>query len=101
MLTTKNKCFLRSLAQTIKPTFQIGKDGITKDLVESILNYLNRHELVKVSILQNSLVDFEICKAAFEKCDIEIVQTIGRQIVLYKQSDNAINPIRFPKVNKK
>ena len=41
MLTTKQKCELRSLAQAIKPVFQIGKEGITENMARDILAYLN------------------------------------------------------------
>lgn len=96
MLTTKQKVYLRSLAQLEKPIFQIGKDGLNENILVEVLNYLNKHELMKVSILQNSLVSFEEAEEFFESAEIEIVQKIGRTIVLYKQSKNAKHPIQFP-----
>lgn len=96
MLTTKQKVYLRSLAQKIKPVFQIGKDGLTDNLANDVLNYLNKHELMKISILQNSLVEAEDCEQFFMQYDIEFIQKIGRVIVLYKQSDNAKDPIKLP-----
>ena len=101
MLTTKQRVYLRSLAQKEKATFQIGKDGLSENLLTDVLNYLNKHELIKISILQNSLVEEEDAREFFEDAGIEFIQKIGRVLVLYKQSDNAINPIEFPKVNKK
>ena len=53
--------------------------------------------LIKISILQNSLVEEDDVKTFFEASGIEFVQKIGRTVVLYKQSDNAKNPIVFPK----
>ena len=100
MLTTKQRVYLRSLAQKIKPVFQIGKDGLSENLLIDVLNYLNKHELVKISILQNSLVEASDCQEFFEEAGIEFVQHIGRSIVLYKHSDNAKNPIELPKKNK-
>lgn len=97
MLTTKQKVYLRSLAQKIKPVFQIGKDGLSDNLLNDVLNYLNKHELVKISILQNSLIESIDCEEFFAQADIEFIQHIGRTIVLYKQSDKAKNPIELPK----
>ena len=97
MLTTKQKVYLRSLAQGIKPVAQIGKEGLSDNLMETVLNYLKKHELIKISILQNSYVTKEEAEQFFNQEEIEFVQSIGRQIILYKQSDDAIDPIKFPK----
>ena len=97
MLTTKQKVYLRSLAQGIKPVAQIGKEGLSDNLMETVLNYLKKHELIKISILQNSYVTKEEAIEFFNQEKIEFVQSIGRQIILYKQSDDAIDPIKFPK----
>ena len=97
MLTTKQKVCLRSLAQGIKPVAQIGKEGLSDNLMETVLNYLKKHELIKISILQNSYVTKEEAIEFFNQEEIEFVQSIGRQIILYKQSDDAIDPIKFPK----
>ena len=97
MLTTKQKVYLRSIAQGIKPVAQIGKEGLSDNLMETVLNYLKKHELIKISILQNSYVTKEEAIEFFNQEEIEFVQSIGRQIILYKQSDDAIDPIKFPK----
>ena len=97
MLTTKEKVYLRSLAQKIKPVCQIGKEGLTDNLMQTVLAYLNKHELMKVSILQNSLVVANDCIDFFQQEGIEFVQSIGRQIVLYKESLEDIEHIKFPK----
>ena len=97
MLTTKQKVYLRSLAQGIKPVCQIGKEGLSDNLMETVLNYLNKHELMKISILQNSFVTKDDAEEFFEAEGIEFVQAIGRQIILYKESEDAIDPIKLPK----
>ena len=97
MLTTKQKVYLRSLAQGIKPVVQIGKEGLSDNLMETVLNYLKKHELIKISILQNSYVTKEEAIEFFNQEEIEFVQSIGRQIILYNQSDDAIDPIKFQK----
>ncbi len=93
MLTGKQKSALRSVAHNINALFQIGKDGINENMVIDILKYLNKHELLKVSVLQTCPQSKEEMKEIFEEYDIEVVQIIGKTFVLYKQSDNAINPV--------
>ena len=61
MLNPKQKAYLKSLAQKEKAVFQIGKDGLNENLYNDVINYLNKHELIKISILQNSFVSEEEC----------------------------------------
>ena len=56
---------------------------------------------MKISILQNSLVEKEDCEEFFTKDGIEFVQAIGRVIVLYKHSDTVKDPIKLPIKNSK
>ncbi|MDE6047969.1 MAG: YhbY family RNA-binding protein, partial [Anaeroplasmataceae bacterium] len=51
MLTPKQRAYLKSLAHPLKACFQIGKEGLSENLRTDLLNYLNKHELMKVSIL--------------------------------------------------
>ena len=87
MLTTKQKTYLRSLAQTEKPIFQIGKDGLSDNLIETVKNGIRKRELIKISVLKNS--DEDLKELAFDLARLsgsEVVQIIGRQIVLYKRA---------------
>ncbi|MBR6072430.1 MAG: YhbY family RNA-binding protein [Acholeplasmatales bacterium] len=97
MLTPKEKAYLKSIAQKEKATFQIGKEGLSENLLNDVLNYLNKHEIIKISILQNSMVEKDDAIEFFSEADIEFVQFIGRVLILYKHSDNAKNPIVLPK----
>ena len=97
MLTPKQKAYLKSLAQKEKAVFQIGKDGLSENLLNDVLNYLNKHELIKISILQNSFVEEADCIEFFGEAGIEFVEHKGRTIVLYMHSENAKNPIELPK----
>jgi len=96
MLTPKQKAFLKSLANKVPATFQIGKEGLSENLLTDVLNYLNRHEIIKISVLQNATVLDEEIIAFFEQAHIEFVQKIGRQIILYKHSNNVKEPIVLP-----
>lgn len=96
MLTPKQKAFLKSLANKVPATFQIGKEGLSENLLTDVLNYLNRHEIIKISVLQNSDVEDDEIIEFFEAAQIEFVQKIGRQVVLYKHSNNVKDPIVLP-----
>lgn len=96
MITGKQKRFLRGLANTIKPVFQIGKEGVNDNLITDVRNYLNKHELIKISILQNCPTDKEEMAEKFVDCGFELVQIIGLTIILYKKSKEAKDPIILP-----
>lgn len=87
MITTKQRSFLRSLANNMTPIFQIGKDGINDNLLKQIQDALEARELIKISVLKNSFytakgASNEIC----EELKCEGIQCIGSKIVLYKKS---------------
>lgn len=95
MLTGKQKRYLRSLAVNEKAIFQIGKDGLSDNLYVSLKQALKTRELVKVSVLKTCELDMNEIK--IELCantSSELVQTIGKTIVLYKQSKDKI--IKLP-----
>lgn len=96
MLKPKQKAYLKSLANSLKPIFQIGKEGISDDMIDSIINHLIKNELMKVSILQNSIVSIDEAETAFSSAGIEVVQKIGRTLILYMHSEKAKNPIILP-----
>lgn len=87
MLRGKQKRQLRALAHHLNPIFQIGKSGITPEMVIGISNSLEKRELIKVSILQNCDIDKdELAETISSRTGSELVQLIGHTIVLYKQS---------------
>lgn len=87
MLTGKQKRFLRSKAHHLKPIFQVGKSGVTENMIKQLIDVLEKRELIKINILQNCLEDKEtIAEQIAEGTEAEIVQIIGNHIVLYKES---------------
>ncbi len=96
MLTTKQKCFLRGKAQIIKSVFQIGKDGINDNMLTDIRNYINKHELMKISVLQNCLESKEEIADVFSSVGFEVVQIIGNQIIIYKENKKSKEHIQLP-----
>ncbi len=88
MFTSKQRSVLRSLAQTIEPIGQIGKGGISENMVKTFSEALHARELIKLTLLNNSDEDIkEISTELAEKLGAEVVCTIGHKIVLYKYSD--------------
>jgi len=86
MLTGKQKSYLRSEAHHLQPIFQIGKGGLTEPIIKQIEEALEARELIKVSILQNSEEDKNEIARRLEETGIEVVQVIGKILVLYKES---------------
>jgi len=87
MLTGKQKRYLRSLAVNEKAIFQIGKDGLSDNFYITVNEALKARELVKIAILKTCEVT--INEIAIEVCahtKAELVQTIGKTLVLYKPS---------------
>lgn len=87
MLTGKQKSYLRGLANTRNALFQIGKDGLSHNLVRTVEDSLEAHELVKISVLKTCTDDFkELVFDLAMNTHSEVVQTIGRTIILYRKS---------------
>ncbi len=87
MITSKQRAFLRSLANKIQATVQIGKGGINDNMLTLIDDTLEKHELVKVHVLENSFADpRDLCREVAALVGAEEVQVIGNKFVLYKQS---------------
>ena len=88
MLNTKQKRQLKSLGNTLRPLFNVGKDGISVNLIETLEDSLRAHELVKISVLKTCTTPvMEIALDIVSMTHSELVQVIGRTILIYKQSD--------------
>ena len=84
-MTSKQRAYLKSLAMTMEPIFQIGKNSLTPELTEAVSEALAARELIKVSVLQNCLDDpHELGEVLAERTRSQVVQVIGKKIVLYK-----------------
>jgi RNA-binding protein len=89
MLTGKQRSYLRGLANTITPIFQVGKGGVNDNMVKQFNDALEARELVKANVLKNALEDTRaICDELSKATQAEVVQVIGNKFVLYKQSRN-------------
>jgi len=87
MLTSKERAYLRGLANGITPIFQVGKDGIGKNFVKQVYDALEARELIKITVLENAMSETRaVCDEIVAKVGCEPVQVIGNKIVLYRES---------------
>ena len=85
-MTSKQRAYLKSLAMTMDPVVQIGKSSLTPEVTASIDEALAARELIKISVLQNCLEDpKELAVMAAERTRSQVVQVIGKKIVLYRE----------------
>lgn len=84
-MTSKQRAYLKSLASSLDPIFQVGKSSLTPQVTEAIGEAFNTRELIKVAVLKNCLDDpREIAEMIAERTHSQVVQVIGKKIVLYK-----------------
>ena len=89
MLTSKQRASLRSIAQRIEPITQVGKLGVNEALIESLDKAIEKREIIKVTVLENSdLIPKEAGFEIAEKLDAEFVCATGRKLVFYRRSSN-------------
>lgn len=97
-MTTKQRAYLKSLAMTMEPIFQVGKSSMTPGLTQAISEALEARELIKISVLKNCADDpRELAEIIAERSRSEIVQVIGKKIVLYREGKDEKKRIILPK----
>ena len=90
MITGKQKRYLRNLANSVKATHQLGKEGLSCSFIEEVKRSLKKRELIKISVLQSSpLKKKQAAEKTAELTGSELVQVIGRKVVLYKKSEES------------
>ena len=84
-MTSKQRAYLKGLASTMDPLFQIGKGSVTPEVIEAIAEAFNNRELVKIAVLKNCMDDPRaIAEVVAERTRSQVVQVIGKKFVLYK-----------------
>lgn len=101
-MTSKQRAYLKSLAMTLEPCLNLGKESLTDNFVAAAEEAIEANELIKLSVLKNCLDDPRTLAEALAGCiDAEVVQIIGKKIVLYRQARKPENrKIVLPKVKK-
>ena len=96
-MTTKQRAYLKGLAMTMEPIFQIGKGSISPSVVAAISEALEARELIKISVLKNCADDpKELAQIVAERTRSQVVQVIGKKIVLYKEGKEEKKKIILP-----
>jgi RNA-binding protein len=96
-LTKAQRKYLRALANPLKPTAMLGKQGLTPELVEKISRELAAHELIKVRLLEYKDQKAALATTIVEETEAELVGIIGNVITLYRaQPDAERRQIRLP-----
>lgn len=86
-MTSKQRAYLKSLASVMDPVFQVGKSSLTPEVTEAISEAFGTRELIKIAVLKNCMDDpKEIAGMIADRTHSQVVQVIGRKIVLYKES---------------
>ena len=98
MITSKQRAYLKGLAMTMDPILQLGKGGLTPENTASVDEALAARELIKINVLQNCLDDSrQMAETLAERTRSQVVQVIGRKIVLYREGKDDKKKIVLPK----
>lgn len=86
-MTSKERAYLKGLASSINPIFQVGKASLTPEIVMAVDEALEKRELIKISVLKNCFDDpKELAEMVAGRTRAQVVQVIGKKIVLYRPS---------------
>ena len=100
MLTSKQRAFLRAMANPIDTIVIVGKEGVTAAVATQVTDALKARELIKGKVLESALLTArEVSDILCERCKCEAVQCIGSKFVLYKRNEKEPK-IELPKEKK-
>jgi len=87
MITTKQRAFLRGMSNQMDTIFQIGKGGITEEILKQVDAALEARELIKLRTLETAPVTSkEAASAIAESLGADVVSVVGSRFVLYRES---------------
>lgn len=90
-MTSKQRAYLKGLAMTMEPCVHVGKASVTPELAASVEEAIEKRELIKIAVLKNCMDDSrEIAETIAARTNSQVVQVIGKKIVLYRK--NKKNP---------
>ena len=97
-MNSKQRAYLRKISAMEAPIFQVGKSSVTPELTAAIDEALEKRELIKLSVLKNCFDDpREIANVIAERTHSQVVQVIGKKIVLYREGKNEKKKIELPR----
>ena len=96
-LSSKQRAFLLSAANSQKAVVQIGKDGLTPEVTASVDEALAARELIKINVQKSCLEDpRETAEVLSQRTHSAVVRTIGRKIILYRRAHDAKDRMELP-----
>ena len=96
-MTSKQRAYLKTMAMKQDAIMQIGKASLTPEITAAVSEALAARELIKISILQNCMDDPRmIAEALAERTQSQVVQVIGKKIVLYREGKDDKKKIKLP-----
>lgn len=85
MITSKQRAYLRGLANSTETILQIGKGGIGDNLKKQVDDALTARELIKLRCLETAdVTPREAAGTLAEATGADVVQVIGARLVLYR-----------------
>ena len=96
-MTSKQRAYLKGLAMKMEPIMQLGKGSVTPENTAAVDEALAARELIKISVLKNCADDpKELASMLAERTHSQVVQVIGKKIVLYKEGKDKNKKIVLP-----
>ncbi len=87
-LNSKQRQYLKGLGHSLKPVIQVGKDGLSQQVLSSISKALDDHELIKINILETADIEREQASSILTSAlNAEVIQTLGRKILLFRRNN--------------
>ncbi len=86
-MTSKERAYLRGLANRVPSLYQVGKDGVSENMIKQIDDALEARELIKGNVLENSMMSArEVAEELASQTASQVVQVIGNKFILYRRS---------------
>lgn len=86
-MTSKERAYLKGLANRVPSLYQVGKDGISENVIKQIDDALKARELIKGNVLENSMLSArEVAEELASKTASQVVQVIGNRFILYRRT---------------
>ncbi len=96
-MTSKQRAYLNGLAMNIEPILSLGKGSLTPEFTQSVSEALKARELIKITVLKTVTEDLNaLADTLAERTQSQVVQVIGRKIILYKEGKDKNKKIELP-----
>jgi RNA-binding protein len=88
MITSRERAIIKSKSNTLKPSVNIGKGGLSDNIIEEIETVLFHNEIAKINVLKScQSTAQELLEQVCERIGCESISQLGNKFVVYKRSD--------------